>query len=507
MPLTSNLKHSSSDPDARELGKLGYVQELFRTMGGFSNFAISFSIISILTGAVTLFGYGFEMGGPLQMTLGWPIVAFFSLAVALGMAELSSAFPTSGAMYHWAAALGGKGWGWSAACFNLVALITALAGIDYGCALFLAPLLGIEASPENLLWLYAVILFSHALINHIGIRWVAFLNDVSVTIHLVGVIVVVGALAFFAPHQPTGFLFQAINSNGRSYGWAFILGLLQAQWTFTGFDGSAHVAEETHDPRRLVPWGIVLSVGVSAVAGYLLLLALVLAIRDVGQVLHAVDRAGQPVPAVLAILSQSLGDRAGAALAAIAAVAMWFCGLSCVTSCSRAIYAFARDNGLPFSALWKRVSATYGTPDAAIWSTVLLSFGALIYSGAYSVVTSISVVTFYMSYLIPIYLGIRSPGWQKAAVWNLGRHSRLVGYMGLFWGLFIFVVLVLPPNELAGKSLAALIVILFVVYLARARHQYHGPPWATAYLEGMRSVQTEKEPSGIGSSRTSATLE
>src|SRR5262249_2731350 len=145
---------------------------------------------------------------------------------------------------------------------------------------------------------------------------------------------------------------------------------------------------------RRVPWGIVLSVGVSAMAGYLLLLALVLAIRDVNQVLHSVDSAGQPVPAVIAILSQALGDRAGVALSAIATLAMWFCGLSCVTSCSRAIYAFARDNGLPLSSLWKRVSSRHGTPDAAIWSTVLLAFGALVYSGAYSVVTSISVVTF-----------------------------------------------------------------------------------------------------------------
>lgn len=117
------------------------------------------------------------MGGPLQMTVGWPVVAFFSLLVALGMAELSSAFPTSGAMYHWASALGGKGWGWSAACFNLVALITALAGIDYVCAQFLAPLLGVSATGGNLLWLYSLILFSHAMVNHFGIRWVAFLND------------------------------------------------------------------------------------------------------------------------------------------------------------------------------------------------------------------------------------------------------------------------------------------------------------------------------------------
>jgi amino acid transporter len=482
-PLHNLPATNTSDQDARELGRLGYAQELFRTMGGFSNFAISFSIISILTGAVTLFGYGFEMGGPLQMSLGWPLVSIFSMLVAMSMAELASAFPTSGATYHWSAALGGSAWGWSNACINLAALITAVAAIDYGCAQFLAPLVGIDGTTTNLLWLYALILLSHAVLNHFGIRWVAFLNDASVAIHIAGVIIIVGALVFFAPHQPASFLLRPINSNGRSYAWGFVLGLLQAQWTFTGFDASAHMAEETHDPRRRVPWGIVMSVAVSAVVGYLLLLALVLAVQDVGAVLHATDAAGQPMPAVIAILSQALGERAGVAVSAVAMLAMWFCGLSCITSCSRTIYAFARDNGLPGSSLWKRVSSAHGTPDAAIWVTVVLAFLALAYSKAYSVVTSISVVTFYIAYLMPVYLALRRPGWQKDAVWNLGRWSKLVALLSLAWGAFIFVIMILPPNEMAAKSLAALAVLLLVLYFARARSQYGGPEWARSYLE------------------------
>ncbi|NBO65853.1 MAG: amino acid permease, partial [Acidobacteria bacterium] len=126
---------SGEGRDDLELSRLGYAQELFRSMGGFSNFAISFSIISILTGAVTLYGYGLKMGGPAQMALGWPLVAFFTLMVAMSMAELASSWPTSGAMYHWSARLGGKGWGWLTAWLNIVGQIAAIAGIDYGCAL------------------------------------------------------------------------------------------------------------------------------------------------------------------------------------------------------------------------------------------------------------------------------------------------------------------------------------------------------------------------------------
>src|SRR5215468_7151089 len=143
MKNLSDHEKSDTRVDEQELGKFGYAQELFRTMGGFSNFALSFSIISILTGAVTLYGYGLKMGGPAEMAFGWPLVTFFTLTVAMSMAELASALPTSGAMYHWSSMLGGKDWGWFTAWFNIAGNITTLAAIDYGCALFVTPLLGI----------------------------------------------------------------------------------------------------------------------------------------------------------------------------------------------------------------------------------------------------------------------------------------------------------------------------------------------------------------------------
>jgi amino acid transporter len=185
-------------------------------MGGFSNFAISFSIISILTG-VTLFGYGLEMGGPLEMSLGWPLSTIFTLTVAASMAELCSAYPTAGATYHWAADLGGRGWGWLVAWLNILGLITELAGINYSCAQFILPFLNISLTPFHLFGMFAFILLTQGILNHYGIRLVAILNDLSVTVHIAGVALVVVALFFFAPKQPVAFLFQAVNSNGRSF--------------------------------------------------------------------------------------------------------------------------------------------------------------------------------------------------------------------------------------------------------------------------------------------------
>jgi amino acid transporter len=479
----STSPHHDAREDAQELGKLGYAQELFRTMGGFSNFAISFSIISILTGAVTLYGHGLKMGGPAQMSLGWPLVTLFTLAVVLSMAELASALPTSGAMYHWSCKLGGKGWGWFTAWFNIVGQIAAIAGIDYGCALFITPLLGLAATQTNLLIVYAVILLSHALINHFGIRLVAWLNDFSVTVHIIGVIVIVGALLFFAPKQPLSFFFERITSNteGWPYWRAFIIGLLQAMWTFTGYDASASVSEETIDPRRRAPWGMVLAVVVSGVVGYLLLIALTLTIQNIPAVLSAKDASGNDVPTVIAILSAALGERAGGIFSALTAMAMWFCGLSAVTWSSRVIWAFARDEGLPGSQLWRRVSPKHLTPAPAIWLCALAAFAATVYSQAYAVVTSISTIGLYISYILPVWLvwRARMAGRQiERGPWHLGRYSSLINVLAILWVIFLSVILSFFDNPLTGKTLVAFTVLLGLWYLLRERHRFPGPAWS-----------------------------
>ncbi len=469
--------------DAQELRKLGYAQELFRTMGGFSNFAISFSIISILTGAVTLYGHGLKMGGPAQMSLGWPIVTLFTLAVVMSMAELASALPTSGAMYHWSCQLGGKGWGWFTAWFNIIGQIAAIAGIDYGCALFVTPLLGLQATTQNLLLVYGVILLSHGIINHFGIRLVAWLNDFSVTVHIIGVIVIVGALLLFAPKQPASFFFARITSNteGWSYSWAFVIGLLQAMWTYTGYDASASVSEETVDPRRRAPWGMVMAVIVSSVVGYLLLLAVTLAIKDIPALLRAKDAGGNDVPAVIAIMTTALGERAGNLFSWLAAIAMWFCGLSAVTWSSRVIWAFARDEGMPLSSIWKHVSPKHATPVYTIWLCVIAAFIAAVYSGAYAIITSISTIGLYISYIIPVVLLVaaRNKGQHiERGPWHLGNYSFFINVIAIVWVIFLSIVLSLPDNNRAGKALLAVTALLGLWYGLYERKRFTGPAWA-----------------------------
>jgi amino acid transporter len=472
-------------PDSKNgLDRFGYVQELFREMGGFSNFAISFSIISILTGAVTLFGYGFEMGGPLEMTLGWPVATFFMLIIACSMAELCSAYPTSGAMYHWAADLGGPAIGWFVGLFNIIGLIAAQAGINYSCAQFILPFLGISSTPLHLYLMFAFILINQGVLNHFGIRLVAILNDLSVSVHIIGVIALVAAVFWLALLEPVGYLARGFTSSGRSpYWWAFLLGLLQAHWTYTGFDASAHMAEETENPRVRAPWGIVLSVAVAGVTGYLLILALTLAIRDPRQILHMKDAAGNEIPAAIAILQTSMGARFGNAMAAFASMAMWFCGLACVTSASRAVFSLARDNGLPAAATLRRVHPRFGTPGPAIWLIVIASMAAMLWTAAVPIVTSLSTVALYAAYVIPIGLGLRArragSDWPRAAVWSLGKYGPALNATAVVYAAFIVVILVMPPNQLAGWTMLGVIAALAIAYFAVIRKTYSGPAWHT----------------------------
>lgn len=467
--------------DAQDLARMGYAQELLRSIGGFSNFAISFSIISILTGAVTLYDYGLAMGGPLEMTLGWPLVTAGTLLVALSMAELCSALPTSGGMYHWSTELGGASWAWFTAWFNIVGLVACIAGIDYGCAQFLAPMLGLDSKSWTPLIIYCLLLLSHGLINHFGIRLVAHLNDLSVTVHILGVVVLIGALWAFSPKQPFNFLLKASSSSPTHapYLWLFLLGLLQAQWTYTGFDASAHVAEETVDPRRRAPWGMVTSIIVSGLFGYLLILTLTLTIPDISRVLNARDGSNHPVPAVLAIVEMALGRRTGVAVLGLTVLAMWFCGLSAVTSLSRTFYAFARDKGVPLWQVWSRISPRHQTPAAAIWLSVSMAFAAMIYSGAYSVVTAISVIGFYLSYTIPVYLGWRKKGhWiSKRGPWHLGAASNMINALACAWTLFICAVMVMPPNQRAGFGTAGVIAVLYLFHRLKGRAEVRKPAW------------------------------
>ena len=513
--------------DMKRLHGLGYAQELFRAMGGFSNFAISFTIISVLSGCVTLFSLTTIYGGFTAASLGWPLVTVFVVIVALGMAELASAYPTAGGLYYWSSKLGGPGWGWFTGWFNLIGQFAITAGIDYGAAVTLDVLLnawfpGIPAKLGSVLaldphtqWftllLYAIILTLHAILNIFGVRIVAFLNDISVYWHIIGVILISGGVIIAALigsqfggvggsdfTKPAQFVTHGLNSAGTLFTpsasfngtgfplwYAFLLGLLLAQYTYTGYDASAHMTEETIGAATRAPWGVVMSVVVSAFAGYALLMGLVAAVPNLAT-------AGLSINPVIYIMETRLGFVLGTILFAVIFGAQFFCGMSSITSNSRMIYAFSRDGAVPFHNVWHRLDRGRTPRNAIILSAVAAFILAVPTVGnfvAYVAVTSIATIGLYIAYALPILLRLFSKNFVPGP-WHLGAWSKPIGIIAVVWVVFITILFMLPtvsavavPTGVSGfavfnyapVAVLGLFVIVGVWWLVRARYWFKGP--------------------------------
>jgi amino acid transporter len=467
-----------------ELKKFGYAQELLRSMGGFSNFALSFSIISVLTGVFSTYKIAIQAGGPASLGIGWPLVCVGTLVVALAMAELASAFPTAGALYHWSALLGGPAAGWMVAATNLVGQIAIVAAIDFACSKQLASTLSLSDGAR--LPLFFAIIATHALINLRSIRLVAWLNDFSATVHVVGVIVLVALLAYFGRAQPVAFLGKTgfTLRDDHVYWLGFLNALTLGMWTMTGFDASAHASEETHDPARRAPRGIITSVAVSAIAGYALIVALTLAIGNLPKI------AGDDDPA-LAIMRGAIGERGGRVAMGAAIVAMWFCGLSSVTSASRTFYAFARDDGLPFSRHIRKVSPRFKTPPPAIaiavvFPCLLVVVTARFSDAVFDAVTSLATTALYLSYGAPIALGVVArlrKKWTRFGPFHLRRGSLAIACVAVVYCAFVLACFAIPPNVVYGELIGGVVLGIVILYVAFARGRFRGPKIDLAQIE------------------------
>jgi amino acid transporter len=551
--------------DVRDLHSLGYAQELFRSMGGFSNFAISFSIISILTGAVILYDYGLAWAGTAASLIGWPLVTIFVLAIAASMAEVASAYPTAGGLYYWASRMRGKHWGWWTAWFNLIGQFAIVAGISYAAAQFLnvsiiTPLLdtmGVTYSNVTEiitigdvpiltggLVTMGVLLAICLFINIRGINLVAFLNQVSVWWHIAIVAAVVVLIFVAGKPDQSGMTLFAVEPQDTFWGawanvipflgidmtygaaityplfFAFMFSLLQANWTYTGYDASAHVAEETVGARVSSAWGIFLSVAVSAVVGYIFLFALTTHLPDLSTLFPTTDEAatnpnistyyfGQGY-AVFETLRYNL-DTIGHLLGAGIAVAMSFCALSSVASAGRMLFAFSRDDGVPGSGWLKKVSHRYRTPANSLVAIVVVAFlftVAAFYVGALGgpggggiaivIVTAISTIFLYAAYGIPIFLGLTTDGWKSERVWSLGRWSKVVAVVALLWILVLLVLFSFPTSgNISWPFMAAAVVLLLVYYFAWARRRFQGPR-AMGREEELTEIEREFEDAARG---------
>ena len=472
--------------DVKTLHNMGYAQELSRRMGHFSNFAISFSIICILSGGINSLGQGTSGAGGAALGIGWIVGGLAALMFALGMAQLSSAFPTAGGLYHWSSILGGRFWGWLTAWLNLIGLITVLAAINVGTFNFFVgsfgPFFGIEAGYWSQLIFLIVMTGIQAAINHVGIKATTRLTDLSGYLILAGAVLLTVALLAYASSWDFARLWTFTNFSGDVGGgvWPetssmmliFFLGLLLPIYTLTGYDASAHTSEETVGAARKVPTAIIHSVFWAALFAWIFSCAFVLAIPDVA------EAAKQGWNVFFYVMDATIPATLKYILYAIIIIAQFICGLATVTSASRMTFAFARDDGLPGSLYLKTISPKYRTPVHAIWTSAVLAVGFTSFAGAYSVAVAVTSIALYLSYAMPIAAGLFAYGrtWTHMGPWDMGPAFRIVALLCIAIAGVIFYVGVQPPNDFALKVLEAIALLTVLAWFGIEKRRFKGPP-------------------------------
>jgi amino acid transporter len=500
------------DDDELLLAELGYKQELHRSWSGFSNFAISFSIISILAGCFTSFGLGWNNGGPAAIAWGWPIIAVFILVIGFCMAELVSAFPTSGGIYWWASKLGGVKAGYYTGWLNLIGLLAIVASVAYGCATFF----DLTVSTFSSSWAahyslsrvfieFMIILVIAAVVNIFSSHLLAILNNISVWWHVAGAAAVI-LILFIVPshHASVSAVFTHTVNNtglfgGKTHGAGFILYVLPlaailTQYTITGYDASAHLSEETHSAADTAAKGMWRSIFYSAIGGWLLLLAFLFAVQNEGDV----TKGGG---GVALIFSQALSSHWGGTVLLISAAGQFFCTVACMTSCSRMLFAFSRDGAVPGSRYWSKLSANrvpvHGVILTAVIAIILTSpalvkvdIGGAPVPVAFFAVVTIGVIGLYMAFAVPIYYRWKAGDSFQVGKWNLRGHYKWMAPLAVI-EIIVTSIIALFPTSVGGVPwiegfewkyvnytpilVGTVLILLWIYWHASVKNWFKGP--------------------------------
>lgn len=493
----SEYTEADKKHDVHILHSMGYAQELERRMSSFSNFAISFSIICILSGGINSLGQATAGAGGAAIGLGWPLGCLISGLFALGLAQIGSAYPTAGGLYHWGSILGNRFTGWLSAWLNLLGLVTVLGAINVGTFYFFfgafGPAVGLEDTLMHRVVFVAAITLVQGLINHFGIGLTAKLTDFSGYLIFATALLLTIVCLVAAPSFDIGRLFTFANYTGTegaslvwpvavSGGMAFLLGLLLPIYTITGYDASAHTSEETLKAAHSVPRGMVSAVAWSTLFGYVMLCSFVMVIPNMD------EAAKQGWNVFFWAMDSQVNTTVKEILYLLIFVSQFLCGLATVTSLSRMIFAFSRDGGLPASSALSKVSPRYRTPVAAIWTGSILSVlfvwftSAITIAGtpAYSIVVSCTVIFLFLSFALPIALGfvaIGTPKWPVMGPWNMGIATyRAVAVLVILAMIMIFYIGIQPPNDWALPITAGFLVITGIAWFAFENKRFKGPP-------------------------------
>ncbi|WP_286216783.1 amino acid permease [Mycolicibacterium mageritense] len=507
------------------LAELGYKAELERSWSGFHNFAISFSVISILSGPFISFFIGWNNGGPMAISWGWPIVSALILVVGLCMGELVSAMPTSGGMYFWAAKLGSLRSSYFTGWLDFLGLLAIVAAVSYGAASFIDITLSAFSetwaagySLTRVFLIFIGVLVIVTLLSIFSSHLLAIFNSISVWWHVVGVAAIIAILIIVPDHHASvsEVFTQRINNTGMfggsTSGIGFLLlvlplSVILPQFTVTGYDASCHMSEETVGAAGSAAKGIWQAILFSAIGGWILLLSFLFAVQDA----DAVSAGGG---SVVTVLNQALGAPWIGIVLVVSTVGQCFCAMACMTSTTRMLFAFSRDGAVPGARFWTRLNSKgvplYSVALVAVLA-IVLTLPALVevdVNGApvpvaFNAVVSIGVVGLYLAFAIPIYQRWRKGSAFKAGSWNLGRKYKWLCVIA-FVEIGITTVIAMLPTSSGGVPwgesfewkyvnytplvVGGTVLALWLAWQVRVKHTYTGPRSTINLPDGVRSA-------------------
>ncbi len=436
---TTDPHHTQESRDASDLAKFGYNQELKRSLGTFSSFAVAFSYISPSTGIFTLFYLALTIGGFMFWT--WPVVAIGQLFIALNFAEMSSHYPVAGSVFQWTKYLSGRTYAWFTGWIYLFAGIITVSAVCATLPIALLPALNSmfgwhlnnTLGSNDQLAVAIITLVVITVLNIYGVRLVAIVNNTGVVFEILGMVVFAFVMALFHNHQGVGVIFhtQGLSLTGST----FLTAMFMSLFVIYGFDTAGTLAEETRNPRVEAPKAIIGAIVGALIIGGIFLWGTLMAVPGGAA---GMKKAGES----LAVGPQTIIEANFSAAFAtvyllVVSAAIFVCCMSIMTSTVRLCFGMSRDGQLPGSKGLAKVNPRLHTP---IWSCVAVALVAAIpfiqFAGA-TVVAVAATAMIYLSYFLGnlAIMRARAKGWPKTkAPFSLGKWGPVVNALGLLWG-------------------------------------------------------------------------
>eukprot|EP01035_Chromulina_nebulosa_P019806 gene19806-25750_t len=495
--MSVNIKDNELEisDDERAMQSMGYKQELHRGLNEFANFAFGLTDASVLVSLCSVFTYGLMTGGPVTIVWGWLIIFFFTMCVAYSLAEICSAYPSAGSVYHWAGMIVPQKWnpissyicGWA----NFLGNAAGDASFAYSFALFVSCSITASGSSEilstgALVGIAQAVLTIWTLFNFINVSQIGWVNSFSAIFQILSLVVIVIGLFTLTPKLSTSsFVFtQYYNGTGwSSPGYVVAISLLTGLFGFTGYEGSAHLAEETHGSRIIAPRGIINTCYSGGIIGFGLILALLYNTYNITDILS-----GPTDVATVNVFLYAGGSGFGSFLSWLIAVNLFLAGISSPTITSRIAYALLRDGAFPYSSYWSKVDDNTKSPISAlllvfIFDAVLLLL-PLVSEIAFTSILGICTIGLDISYAIPIVLKlVFAYDTFPNTPMSLGKFSNIINILAASFLIFTSILMFLPPTyPVTTESMnwtvlvvAGFALVSFTLWILYAQDNFKGP--------------------------------